>query len=154
MLRLANKIRIARHLAAMVGELQTWTRGEVVEVPSPAIDGRTDIAVVLIPYAEVELDNGATEVIWPGCQIVRNADGDDYDHDASRKLADQLARVIRKLASIPDGSVACYDHDAAEADPGGQWLDAIEVPAAIAELRKLEKSKPATITRRKRKATK
>ena len=63
------------HLAAMVGELQEWDRGAVVELPSPAIPNRIDLVVIMIPYAEVhsEVDGeNEVEITWPGGMIIRN----------------------------------------------------------------------------------
>jgi len=133
--------RVLEFLSHILGELETWERGEVVEVPSPAIDGRTDIVVVLFPYAEIEDpdDGDAVEVTWPAGLVIRN-DG-DYDPIESMKLAKQLARLVRKLEPCSPGSILAYSDDTdmvGDTDPLGYWIDFVSHPKAAAMLRKLD----------------
>ena len=138
------------HLAAMVGELKEWERGQVVELPSPAIPGRVDLVVIVLPYTESEsTDSESIDITWPGGLIIRNQGV--YSEDKSRKLAVSMGRLIRQLDPVTAGSIACYDDQSKTADAAGQWVDCVEHTYALAKLRKIDE-KPKVkvkVTRRK-----
>lgn len=78
--------------------------GDIVELPNPAIretlgiDHKDFFVVTMLPRVS---ESGHLEHYGLG-MAVRNAHGEDYDRDASKKLANRLGKLLAEIAS-PEG---------------------------------------------------
>ena len=147
------EIRILKFLAAIVGHCHEWKRGQVVELPSPSIEGRTDIVVIMFPRAEVQTDDGV-ELFHPAGMIVRNKG--KYSVSKSRKIAKSMAALLDECEDYVPGCVTAYDDSErmiGDVDPKAYWVDLVEHPTALIKLQRAEAKPTSKLIRpRKKKA--
>ena len=156
---MSSEIQILRFLASYVGHCHEWTRGQVVELPSPSIAARIDIVVIMFPRAEVETESGQ-ELYHPAGLIVRNRG--KYSISKSRAIAKAISDLLAQCEDYTPGSVAAHDDSEGmigETDPAAYWIDLVEHPSALVKLQRAEvaaakPAKPKTIKARRRNAGK
>ena len=155
---MSSEIQVLKFLATIVGHCHEWQRGQIVEIPSAAIEGRTDIIVIMFPRAELETKEG-TELYHPAGMIIRNVG--KYSATKSRAIAQGMSQLLALCEEYTPGSVAAYDDDAdnmiGETDPAAYWVDLVEHPTALIKLQRAEAKPPAkrrTIKARGRRASK
>lgn len=138
---MSAEIQVLKYLASIVGHCHEWQRGQVVEIPSPAIEGRTDIVVIIFPRAEIETAEG-NELYHPAGMIIRNSG--KYSITKSRAIAKDMSAVLAQCEGYTPGSVAAHDDSAnmiGETDPDAYWVDLVEHPTAIIRLQRAEAAK-------------
>ena len=121
------QIQILRYLAECQNSSLQWKAGDVVQVPSPAIEGRTDNVVVFFAHKGGSSGNDAAGL------VVRNKGR--YSNKKSLELARRLSAIMEEL-DLGVGSVENYDtaDSSARMAISEQWVQTMMSPICCSYL--------------------
>lgn len=128
------QIQILRYLAECQNSSLSWKAGDVVQVPSPAIENRIDNVVIMFQHKGGSAGNDAAGL------IVRNKGR--YSNRKSLELARRLATLLEEM-DLGVGSVENYDNADSRmlegfADSNAVWMYAPRYDSAPGRLTNAE----------------